>query len=217
MEDISPGDPMEEGWVADTHRDSRARHWQSDDGQHVYSGGYTASAPLSGSDWRAASYGGHGTGSHGLSDRHVSGSKKHRMAGDSGEGSGNGGGNSGGGGGRTLTSGGGSSGDRVAAAAFMYVLLMTAMASFWWYIYMVVSKPELIGKKIKKLIKISRQHWMKRRRKAPAATMRSSQYRTLCVVRSGRNTRYAACLVPALAPVSGFVVWRGAYIAGSET
>lgn len=119
--DITPGDPMEEGWVADTDRDSRARHWQASGG--YAGGGYAAGAAApadSMPDWRVSSY-----------DRSGSASQNPGQVG------GGGGGDIGGGGSKRVAAGGGGGGGdgsgQIIAATFVYSLLLVGIGSFWWF------------------------------------------------------------------------------------
>lgn len=171
---VEPGDPYEEGWVADTANDARARHWQSGESQYK---------PVS---WSAL----------GLSIGNFDVVSNVGGDGRSSDGSQGGGGGGGGSGFFPRTAygdGGGSS----AAVAIVYAFLVAVLGYFWWSIYIVVSKPELIGKKVSTFW--SSQRWraklMQRNKEVRIPPRKETRYRTLCVYRQGysRLARFGFC------------------------
>lgn len=184
--DISPGDPMEEGWVADTRNDARAQHWMSES---------SASQPLtwSGSRFLKGSSGVASAGSL-YGDSSWDGRLKQTSGG---------GGQGGGGRGRgRSTAEGDNHGDAAAnATVIVYTFLVAVLVFFWINIYIVVSKPEKIGTIGKKIAKfMSSATWrvqqLQRQKSVAAAAPLKTRYRTLTVYRSGysRLARYCTLL-----------------------
>ena len=181
MSGVEPGDPYEEGWVADTANDARARHWQTGESQYK---------PVSWSDLGlnfgsfdvVATVGGNGNDGK-------------RTSGGSGDG---------GGSGYYPKTAYGDGGGSSAAVAIVYAFLVAVLGYFWWSIYIVVSKPELIGKKVSTFW--SSQRWrakvLQRNKEVKIAPRKETRYRTLCVYRQGYS-RLARCA----SAQQGALVW----------
>lgn len=160
---VEPGDPYEEGWVADTANDARARHWQTEESQYKPVSWSALGLNFGSFDVVSSEGGdGRGDGAHG-------------------------GGGNGRGSGYVPRAAYGDGGGSSAAVAIVYAFLVAVLGYFWWSIYIVVSKPELIGKKVSTFW--SSQRWraklLQRHKEVKIPPRKETRYRTLCVYRQG--------------------------------
>jgi hypothetical protein len=159
---ISPGDPMEEGWVADAENDRRARHWRSDAINYRYAGESLMHS------WTAT----------------MAGTMRHKRT-ESGGGGGSGGGGDGNGSNRVFVSAG--DGDFPVALVAVYSIIITVLLHAWYTLHLVVEKPEIISKKVDRVMDYlskKKAEWQ-RKRNAVTAVPRT-RYRTLTVSLQGR-------------------------------
>jgi hypothetical protein len=165
---------MEEGWVADAENDHRARHWRSDAINYRH-----ASKSMMHS-WTAS----------------LAGAMPHKRT-DSGGGGGGGGGGSGGK--RVYVSSG--DGEFPVALVAVYSVIITVLLHAWYTLHLVVEKPEIISKKVDRVMDYltkKKAEWQKKRNAVTAVSR--TRYRTLTVSLQGRpaSARYGffLCSLP---------------------
>jgi hypothetical protein len=174
MDAVSPGDPMEEGWVKDAVHDSRARHWRSD------RLGYR---PVTSSDGALKAL---TTGGGGGSSGEGGGSGAGGGGGSSGEGSG--GGDSYGDNGEPLLIISQDGTPLPVAALVVYSVLVITLAYLWWTVHLVVAKPEVMSAKVDKMIVwLGHGSQKLRRLRQTAQASARADYRTVCVAQEGRD------------------------------